>query len=573
MNSVWLVAGSLFSFVLAYKYYGNYITNRVFEADDENTVPSKAYEDGMDFVPTSKKVLFGHHFASISGTGPIVGPAIAVIWGWLPAVLWVVIGSIFAGCVHDYGSLILSTRKKGVSIGELSESLISGRVKILFLTVILFALWIVVAIFGMLIAVIFEMYPHVVLPVWFQIPVALLVGYLAYRKKVNILFMSIFAVALLYLSMVAGVHLPFVMPGAFGLSGMSIWIIILFAYAFTASILPVWSLLQPRDYINSHQLLVGLSLITLGVFFARPEVVAPAVDLAPEGAPPIMPFLFITIACGAISGFHSLIGSGTSSKQIKKETDARMIGFGGMLTEAFLAILVIVAVTAGIGMFVETSDGQVLTGAVAWRHHYFSWAAADGLAQKVTAFVNGSANMIGSLGIPFVYGQAIMSVLIVSFAGTTLDTATRIQRYILSELAADRGIKPLENRYVSTGAVILAAFILAFAQGGGKGALMLWPLFGSSNQLLAGLVLLILTVYLIKRKASSVCCFLPMVFMVVTSSWAMLANMISFFSEGERYLFAIGGVLLVLKFWMIFEAFCCIKSTVVKHRCARNSIG
>jgi len=560
MSSVLIVVGALVIYALAYRFYGEFIAKKIFRANPRARVPSEELKDDIDYVPTNKEVLFGHHFASIAGTGPIVGPAIAVIWGWLPALIWILFGSIFAGAVHDYAALIISTRKKGVSIGELSKKVINPRVRMLFLFVILFSLWVVVAIFGMVIAVIFQMYPRVVFPVWIQVPVAMSVGWLAYRKGVNITFLSVIAVVLMYITIIIGAHMPINMPGIGFLSPMGIWIILLFTYAYFASVLPVWSLLQPRDYINSHQLIIGLALITLGVFFARPEIVAPAVQAAPKGAPPILPFLFITIACGAISGFHSLVSSGTSSKQLKNEEDVKFIGFGGMLTEGFLGILVVIAVTAGIGMYVKTDSGTVLEGLAAWNHHYSSWTAAQGLTAKVTAFVNGSANMIGALGIPLEYGQAIVAVLIASFAGTTLDTATRIQRYVVTELAADYNIEPLQHRYPATALAVLAAAALAFAQGGGKGALMLWPLFGTSNQLLAGLVLLVASVYIIKEERTKVWpTLVPMVLMIVTSSWAMLINLREFSSSGQWHLAVIGGLMLVFEIWMILEAVLCIR--------------
>ncbi len=561
MNSIWIVLFSIAAFILAYRFYGNFITHKIFRADPKNRVPSEELRDDVDYVPTNKEVLFGHHFASIAGTGPIVGPAIAIIWGWFPALVWIILGSIFAGAVHDYSALIISTRKKGVSIGELSKEVINPRVRKLFLFVILFSLWVVVAIFGMVIAVIFKMYPQVIIPVWLQIPIAMTVGWLAFKRKMNMTFMSIIAVILMYISIVIGVHFPLTMPQIAGLSPMSIWIILLFVYAFIASVLPVWSLLQPRDYINSHQLIIGLVLISLGVVIARPEMVAPAIQIAPKGAPPILPFLFITIACGAISGFHSLVSSGTSSKQLKNEEDVKFIGYGGMLTEGMLAVLVIVAVGAGIGMFVKTESGLVLKGVAAWNHHYASWIAAQGLTAKVTAFVNGAANMIGSFGIPLKYGYGIIGVLIASFAGTTLDTATRIQRYIITEIAEDYNFKPLKRRYPATALAVIAAASLAFAQGGGKGALLLWPLFGTSNQLLAGLVLLVASIYLLKRKANIWPVAAPMVLMIITSTWALTVNLITFFNTGQVHLVIISILILLLEVWMICEAIACARSS------------
>jgi carbon starvation protein len=562
------VFGSLAAFIIAYRFYGRFISHRIFGADRTRTVPSEELRDDVDYVPTNKEVLFGHHFASIAGTGPIVGPAIAVIWGWLPALAWILVGSIFAGAVHDYGALIISARQKGRSIGEVSKRLINKRVERLFFGVILFSLWIVVAIFGMVMAVIFDMYPQSVISVWIQIPLAVTVGYLAFKKGFNITVLSIVSVVILYLSVIAGVSFPIKMPAVAGLSPMSLWIIILFVYAFIASVLPVWSLLQPRDYVNSHQLVIGIGLIVAGVLAARPVMVAPPVQLAPEGAPPVLPFLFITVACGAISGFHSLVSSGTSSKQLKSEEDVQFVGYGGMITEGFLGVLVLVAVGAGIGMGGTAGDAF---GREAWNAHYASWTAAQGLASKVTAFVDGSANMLRSIGIPLKYGQAVMGVLIASFAGTTLDTATRIQRYVVNEIASDRGFRPLQGRYISTFLVVAAAAALAFAQGGGKGALMLWPVFGTSNQLLAGLVLLVTTLYLLKTRKPVWITLVPMIFMVIISSWGMVYNILDFTGKGQLHLSGVSILLLMFEIWMIVESILVVRKGSIERARRKNA--
>jgi carbon starvation protein len=560
MGSITMVVLSVILLAAAYRFYGSFVAEKVFRSDNSRKLPSALLKDGVDYVPTRKEVLFGHHFASIAGTGPIVGPAIAVIWGWVPALVWILLGSIFAGAVHDYGAMLISARGKGASIGDLSGRIISPRVRMLFLFIILFTLWIVVAIFGMVMAVIFDMYPQSVIAVWVQIPLAMGAGYLAYRKGWNMTVMSIAAVVIMYLSIFAGVAMPLKMPAFLGLSPAAIWVIVLLLYAYAASVLPVWALLQPRDYVNSHQLFLGLGILFAGIFVSRPEIVAPPLRLSPPGAPPIFPFLFITVACGAISGFHALVGSGTSSKQVKCENDIKLVGFGGMLTEGLLGVLVIVAVCAGIGIYVKSAGQEILTGAEAWRYHYAGWDAAGGLAATITAFVNGSANMIAKLGIPMNYGQAMIGVLVASFAGTTLDTATRIQRYVFGELAVGAGIKMPAARYTSTAVVVAAAALLAFSSGGGKGALLLWPLFGISNQLLAGLVLLVATVYLFKNNRGKIwVTAVPMVFMIVSSSWAMAVSLHHFFVSSSRMRFAIGAFLLLFEIWMIIEAVFCLR--------------
>lgn len=542
MVSILIVIGSFLAYLVAYRTYGRFIGHRIFALSASAVTPAHALQDNLDYVPTNKEVLFGHHFTSIAGVGPIVGPAIAVIWGWLPALIWILVGSIFMGAVHDLGALIISVRQQGKSIGEISAGLINPRVRVLLLLIIFFCLLIVLAIFGMIIAALFDMYPQAVLPVWFEIPIALWLGYMIYQRKASPWKMGIIAVFIMYVTVIIGAYVPIKMPGLFGLSPLTCWIIILFIYAYIASILPVGRLLQPRDYINGHELIIAIVLLLLGVAFAHPAMAAPVVDLHPQGAPPIFPFIFITIACGAISGFHSLVSSGTSSKQLAKETHALPIGYGGMLMEAVLATLVIIAVAAGIG------------DKTAWNVHYASWAIAEGLNAKVSAFVEGSANMLTAFWIPRNIALAIMGVFVASFACTTLDTATRIQRYVISELAGNCGIKPLVNRYSATLLAVLSALVLALLYEGGKGGLILWPLFGTTNQLLAALVFLLLCVYLAKKGKPTIYTLLPMLFMLGMTSLALVSNLNKFLSEAKWYLFIIGVIILALEVWLIVEA-------------------
>jgi len=511
-------------------------------------------QDNVDFVPTNKHVLFGHHFTSIAGLGPIVGPAIAIIWGWVPAVLWVFFGSIFMGAVHDFGSLVVSLRGKGRSIGDLAAGLINSRVRTLFLLIIFFELWIVIAIFALIIAILFNQYPESVFPVWFEIPIAVYLGFLVYKKGKNHIGLGIAAVMVMYVTVIIDAYFPLEMPGLFGLDPLAVWIIILLVYAYIASTLPVQKLLQPRDYINSYQLLIALVLLGLGTVIAHPKIVAPAVDVAPEGAPSMWPFLFVVIACGAISGFHSLVSSGTSSKQCDTEKSSLFVGYGSMLMESWLSALVIVAVAAGIGLGLSTQDGQTLTGVEAFHHHYSSWDAASGLSAKLGAFVTGASNMIETIGIPQKITITIMGVFLVSFAATTLDSATRIQRYIVTELAGAWKLKPLVGKHPATFLAVVSAFILAFYNGSGQGALTLWPLFGTVNQLLAGLALLVITIYLAKRKVNAIYTGLPMVFMIFMSGWAMIVNLDNYFASANWLLFSIGLAVFALELWMIVES-------------------
>ncbi len=542
-----------------YRLYGRFIGHKIFELTTKTKTPSMEYNDGIDYVPTKKEIIFGHHFTSIAGTGPIVGPAIAIIWGWLPALLWVFLGSIMMGAVHDFGSLIISMRNQGKSISEFTSKYINSRTRIFFFLIVFLALWIVIAVFGLVIAIIFHLYPKSVLAVWLQIPIAIFLGYMIYNKGHNVLVWSVLAVIALYLTMFGGSLLPLDMPALWGIPATGVWTIILLIYAYLASVLPVTTLLQPRDFINAFQLLIVMILLIGGALvsavFGGMKIVAPAVQMTPAEAPPMWPFLFITIACGAISGFHSLVASGTSAKQVRSESDSLFVGYGSMLVEGALATLVIIAVAAGIGMGYQAVSGDMLFGNAAWNTHYASWTAAKGLGSKVGAFVVGSANMIAMLGVPKSLAVVIMGVFVATFAGTTLDTATRIQRYVVSELATDLRMNSLNNRYLATAVVVLTAALLAFANGAdGKGALTLWPLFGAVNQTLAALALIIVTLYLRTRGGLKwIFGGLPAAFMSVMTLWATVIHQIEFINAKNLLLTVINSFILIIVVWIMVE--------------------
>ncbi|MGE4292001.1 MAG: carbon starvation protein A [Desulfovibrio sp.] len=561
MDALIMMLVAFFGYLIMYRLYGRYIGKKIFALSADAKTPSVEFEDGHDFVPTKKEIIFGHHFTSIAGTGPIVGPAIAVIWGWVPAMIWIFFGSIIMGAVHDFGALILSMRNQGKSVSEFTAKYISPRTKIFFFVVVFLDLLIITAIFGMIIAVIFNMYPASVIPVWLEVPIAMILGWMIYKKGVNSLTWSIVAVVLMYVTVVIGTYVPISLPDIMGMPPTGTWTVVLLVYAFAASIMPVTMLLQPRDFINSHQLFVALSLMVVGVFASSfmgdgLTIVAPAVQAHPEGAPSMIPFLFITIACGAISGFHALVSSGTTSKQVRNEEDALFVGFGGMLTEATLSTLVIVAVAAGIGMGYTTKDGVALTGLAAWTTHYSSWAASAGLGSKVTAFVVGSANMIESIGMPHGVAMAIMGVFVASFAGTTMDTATRIERYAITELFSNTPLSSLfNNKYVSTTVAVFLAGCLAFSSGAnGKGALSLWPLFGCINQILAALVLTTVTVYLKRRGGLAwLLSGLPALFLASMTIWAIMINQGMYAAKDNMLLMGLNMLVLGVSIWVIVE--------------------
>jgi carbon starvation protein len=592
MQTLLIALLSGLGFIVAYHTYGRWLGRKIFKLSAEWACPSHRLNDGQDYVPTPKGVVFGHHFASIAGTGPIVGPAIAIMWGWLPALLWVVFGSIFIGAVHDLGALVVSLRNNGQTVGDIAGRVLNRRVRLLFLFVLFLALMIVLAIFGLVIASVFRQFPTAIFPCTIQIPIAVAIGYLLHRRGVGLLAPSLLALAGMYLTVIYGdVGLLHSINTTMASWSSWTWVVLLLIYSYIASVLPVWTLLQPRDYINALQLISVLGLLVLGLFVAaiaggapladgmRPALTlaAPMVNFNPVGAPAMIPFLFITIACGAISGFHCLVSSGTSSKQLRCEPDARMVGYGGMLTEGFLATLVILACAAGVGLGLTQADGSVLTGNEAWLSRYSVWSSK--LGPLVAAFVDGSSNFLKAIGLPGSMATALMGVFVASFAGTTLDSACRLQRYVVQELAgtiappAAGGRDPLgwlRHKHGATlVAVATAAFVAAIPPPGkdwaianaGQGGLILWPLFGATNQLLGGLSFLVVTFYLWRRRTPVWFLVLPMIFMLIMPMWAMIwqvfvgdAGNPSWLSQGNWLLVGIALVTMVLEAWMIIEA-------------------
>ena len=559
MDSVLLMVVAFVGYLLFYRFYGRFIGQKIFNLSNENKTPAVEFEDGKDYVPTRKGIIFGHHFTSIAGAAPIVGPAIAVIWGWLPAIIWIFVGTVVMGAVHDFGALVLSLRNQGKSISEITAKYVNARTRTIFFLIVLLELLIVIAVFALIIGIIFTIFPQSVLAVWLEIPIAIVLGYFIYKKGKNLNLLTVLAVVLMYATVVLGHFVPINLGAVAGIPTTGVWVIILLVYAFIASTLPVTTLLQPRDYINAWQLFVALLLLVIGVvaagFSGKLSFVAPAVQLAPEGAPSLWPFLFITIACGAISGFHSLVSSGTTSKQVAKEEDARMIGYGSMLMEGTLSTLVIIAVAAGIGMAYTNADGETLTGVSAWTTHYSSWAAAGGLGAKINAFVVGAANMIAVVGLPKEIVIVIMGVFVASFAGTTLDTATRIQRYVVQELSSDLKIKFFANKYVATAFAVVTAGLLAFSSGAdGKGGLTLWPLFGATNQVLAGLALLTISVYLKKKGGVKyLISLIPAAFMIVMTIWALVVNERNYIDGGNWLLVVLNSAIMLIAVWVVIE--------------------
>ncbi len=529
----------LAAYAAAYRFYARFLADRVFALDPTRPTPAVRHRDDVDYVPANRYVLFGHQYASITGLSPMLGPAIAVIWGWLPAMLWVVLGAILIGAVHDFGALVVSIRARGMSLGKVTENLVGRRGKTLFHLVIFFLIALAMGVFVHVIAVLFspEFYPEAVLPSGVLIGVAVAMGVAMHRGRWGIRGLTAVGLAAALALAFLGIRYPVVGPS------LAQWKWLLLAYAFAASVLPVWLLLQPRDYINSLLLYVGVGAMFVGFAATNPSFAAPAVDLSPPGAPPIVPFVFVVIACGAASGFHALVSSGTSAKQLSTESDARFVGYGAMIGESLLGLMAVLACTAG---FVSRE---------AWLERYESWQAADGLGNNIAAFVRGTTHFLEALGIPEAVGGTFVAVIVVSFALTSLDSATRLLRYNVSEMGDTMGVAALGNRYVASAVAIAAIWVFAFIQVDGEFAgLILWQLFGTTNQLLAGLALLAVTLYLLRRGKPLVYTAAPMGFMLASTLTVMGANLADFWTAGQWLLLATGAIVFTLAVWLVAEA-------------------
>lgn len=574
MQASWVALLSLILFFIGYRYYSKFLAEKIYQLNPDFMTPAHQFKDDVDFVPTNKFVLLGHHFTSIAGAAPIVGPAIAVYWGWLPAMLWVVFGTIFAAGVHDFGTMVLSVRNKGQSVGTLADKLIGSRAKILFLFIILILVLMVNAVFAWVISNLFINFPATVLSIFIQIPLAIWIGYRSYRKSGSMILPSVIVLIVMYFTAVVSSYVPLLQIdlvqyfgggeqlGWLGLSGMEwaffVWISVLMIYVYFASTLPVWMLLQPRDLINAYQLVLGLIILYLGLFVSSPEITAPVTNPNTTDVS-WFPLLFITIACGAISGFHGLVSSGTSAKQLDNETDARFVGYLGAIGEGSLALITIVAIVS----YFNT------TGEFTQVYHSFSEAGAVGL----NIFVKGAAQLATALFIPLEVAKTLIAVIVISFAATTLDTSVRLMRYILNELGDEYQIKPLTRLHTSTLIAVGASAALVLLPEGpkglGSGGYLLWPLFGTSNQLLAGISLLLITIWLKRKGRKIIYTLIPMIFILIMTLWAMTQQVLfewSGYGEGELnlLLFVFGAIILAFTIWIILEAIVLLRKGIEK---------
>ncbi len=521
MSLITLLLSSGAILLVAYFTYGRFVSNKL-KISNKNITPAHTLEDGIDYVPSKVPVVLGHHFSSIAGAGPIVGPIIAIAFGWIPAVIWILVGGIFFGAVHDITSMIASMRHEGKSIGFIIQKYIGKQGKQLFMFFCFATLILIIAVFTDIVAKTFVNNPGAASSSTLFVVLAIAFGMVdkvTGNKKYALVITSIVGIILMYYFVYLGIQFPIAL-------GYNVWVVLLMAYAFVASVSPVSFLLQPRDYLSSF-LLYGLILIAVvGIVAANPEIkMDTQVQINAEGLGYIFPVLFVTVACGAISGFHSLVASGTTSKQINKENDAKVIGFGGMLIESFLAIISVGAVV-------------VMT-----RSEYTSTLAVDG---PVTMFSNGLGSIISTIGISEDLAVTFVALTVSAFALTTLDTCTRLARFTFQEYFEDVDTKTgrmfVSNRYLATFIVVVLS-VLLLASGSFA---TLWPIFGSANQLLAALALLAVAVWLIKKKVNPTFVLIPMFFMFAVTLSSLLLFAIQNFNNGTYLLSFIAGLLFLL---------------------------
>ncbi len=534
MHSLLFVVVAFALYYLAYKFYATFLSEKIWKLDPNRETPAYKYEDDFEFVPTDTPIVAGHHFTSIAGAAPIVGPVVAAIWGWLPALLWIIFGTIFLGAVHDLGALVASLRHEGRGIADFLKDLLGERAMQLMYVVVFFLLVLVSAVFVHVIAILASNFPAAVYSVWIEIPLAIVIGLMIKNKwKVNLYAAAGIAVAIMYAVIYLGVLFPFALE-------YKTWVVILLVYMIIAARLPVWLLVQPRDFINGIQLIIALFAATVGVValtvVGGGQLAAPALRAAPAGAPPIWPFLMVTIACGAISGWHSIVGSGTTPKQLRNERDAKLVGYGSMLGEGYLAVIALLTAVVGLGV-AGYQDSYGVWGAAAWPG---IWARG------------GSAFLV-PLGIPAVVGTAFFAVVAKSFAMTTLDSAMRFTRIAFAESTVTFKLPEIfKDKTVSLIPGGLAIALLAYFQYG----MTLWPLFGASNQILAAIALLAAATYLKQLGRPTIHYMIPFFIMIATSMTAMAYEIfMNYIPTGKWLLVFIGSAVFICGLGVVVIAY------------------
>lgn len=532
MNSVFIVITSALLILVGYLTYGRFIARKL-GIDPQRITPAHQLRDGVDYVPAKAPVLLGHHFASIAGAGPIVGPIFAAAFGWLPVLLWIIFGGIFVGAAHDFSALVASIRHRGLSIGEVIEEQMGIRGKFFFLIFSWSALLLVVAVFIIIVAQTFTKVPSAATSSILFILLAILFGFSVYNRGVSLLYASLLGVVLLFGCVLIGLYFPIQLS-------YDVWVFLLIAYIFVASVTPVWILLQPRDYLNSFLLYAVLIGAVLGLIVSAPVIKAEAfVSWRVDNLGYLFPVLFVTVACGAVSGFHSLVASGTTAKQLNKETDAKLIGYGGMLIESLLAVI------------------ALITAAYLLQGDYLDLLKSAG---PVAVFSSGVGTFMTSIGISYKVGESFVALAVSAFALTSLDTATRLARFAFQEFFKTENTHTIRslfhrNRFVATGITVFVAGVLVFSGSG----MAIWPIFGSANQLLAALAFLAIAVWIRSKGKSVRFAFYPMIFMFAVTVTALIQLVVINYRKGDWVLMVSGVLLLILAIFLVIEGYRSVK--------------
>ena len=535
-----LIFSGLFFFFVGYKYYAGRLDREVIQPDNSLSTPAVLQGDGIDFVESKPLVLFGHNFASIAGAGPVIGPIVAMhYFGWAVTLVWILIGNVFIGAVHDYLALMVSVRNRGSSIADIAEKTMGIRAKSVFSIFLVLAMLLVIAVFGVVAAKTLIAQPQMVVPTFAIIPISIVLGWFIYYRNADLTVASIIAVAGVILSIYFGFQFPIELAenGVIGLSPLMFWFVVLMIYAAVASVLPVNILLQPRDYLSTYILFGSMGLAVLALLWIHPELHTPAYRGGfSEEQGPVWPMLFVLVACGAVSGFHSLVAGGTTSKQLAVESQGKSIAYGGMLAEGVVAVVTVLLVSGGL-YWVAPASGGIDMNTLGFRETLQSggW---------ILAYGHGFGNLVHQMlpFLSFTFASMIAVLALNTFVLTTLDSAVRITRFIVQESVGQR-IALFKNKYICTVLVIFFSYLIGSTDGWQK----IWPIFGATNQLIAAVALFVIATWLMAMGKPTKFALYPAIFMIVTTIGALVWQSYRFYSQPEPNIFlGTAAVLLII---------------------------
>jgi len=554
-----LIFSGLFFFFVGYRYYAGRLDRELIQPDDSLSTPAVLQGDGIDFVESKPLVLFGHNFASIAGAGPVIGPIIAMHhFGWVVTLVWILIGNVFIGAVHDYLSLMISVRNRGSSIADIAEKTMGIRAKSVFSIFLVLAMLLVIAVFGVVAAKTLIAQPQMVVPTFAIIPISIALGWFIYYRNTNLAVASIIAVTGVILSIYFGFQFPVELPesGVIGLSPLIFWFVVLLVYAALASILPVNILLQPRDYLSTYILFGSMALAVLALLWVQPELNTPAYrgGFSQEQGP-VWPMLFVLVACGAVSGFHSLVAGGTTSKQLSVESQGRPIAYGGMLTEGFVAVVTVLLVSGGL-YWVTPASGGVDMNTLGFRETLKSggW---------ILAYGHGFGNLVHQMlpFLSFTFASMIAVLALNTFVLTTLDSAVRITRFLIQESVGEKVVL-FKNKYICTVLVVLFSYLIGATGGWQK----IWPIFGATNQLIAAVALFVIATWLMAMGKPTKFALYPAIFMIVTTIGALAWQSYRFYTQPEPnvLLGTAAAFLIILALFVGYEGMATLRGRKVK---------